>query len=274
MGVPVSDKNVGENPVKKWPLSSERRWIAWIRFLRALFYIIFRIMERIFDLQEVCTLRADLYQTHSCCNGDFVQDFECKNCLKDELLGWNQRPDYPGAGASYNYSSKKERNQTLVLCSMLEAFGLHVARIVLNDPEPQRTARECREAIRKILSRAKASVRFREVFREMIEYLEILNLSSNATLMLFLKARANIIMKRKNIVLLDFLHTHCGFFQCLQIATNRLSPVIHSLWRKELVLNPTLVILPGKSKQGRSVRHYHCLGSLLLTSVRHHSTAN
>lgn len=228
----LCNKSSEENSVNKWPLSSEQRWIPWIRFLRTLFYIIFRTVERIFDLREICTSRVNPYHTRSSWNGHLVQGFERKDCLKNELLEWNQRPDFPGAGTSYNYPSRRERNQKLVICSMLEAFGLHLARMVLDDPDPQHTARECSKAIPKLLSRAKASVRFREVFTEVIKYLEILNRSSNATLLIFLKTRANIIIERKNIVLLDFLHTHCCY---LTVPANRYEWAFacHSLFMAE-----------------------------------------
>lgn len=186
----------------------------WIRLLISIFYFLFRAMDFVIGIRYVWWTTVRREGLRSVWNAETPRLTRIsrlkRSDLYDELLEWNKRPNSHEAGASCNFLSRKERNQKLILYSFMEAMGQSMAQVILNDPDPMHTAKECSKAVKIILARAKESVRFAEVFKKVIEYLEILDRSSHASVMDFLTARAQIVLERKTFDVFDFVFTHCS----------------------------------------------------------------
>lgn len=121
------------------------------------------------------------------------------------LQAWLEQEENRG-WATYEYMSFREALESLVVSASFSAHGKHVARIALNDSNKLQTAASVTKAVKNIQVRAKKSVKFRFLFRNLLTFLDDIEKSRACNLISFIEILANDMLGKRDIWYLDFIH--------------------------------------------------------------------
>lgn len=114
-----------------------------------------------------------------------------------------------GFNTKYTYSNFSDLIESVVVATTFVGHARHVARLVLNDKDPVTTAAKLVETVKKIKQRARKSVKFQFLFRELIHFLEDIENSRSSSITTFVRMLACEMRDRPATWYLDFIHSRC-----------------------------------------------------------------